>query len=199
MEWVGEEVMAMAYDYPIPGFKNETVNTLRLWAAKSTRAFNLEYFNSGDYLKAVEDKDNSESISKVLYPNDQYIAGKELRLKQQYFFVCATLQDIIRRFKRSRRTFKEFADKVAIQLNDTHPSVAIPELMRLFVDEHGLVWEDAWEITKRTFAYTNHTVLPEALETWSEGLFGNLLPQASSDYKRDRPKVPRSGGKGFPR
>ena len=178
MEWIdGDEVMAMAYDYPIPGFRNETVNTLRLWAAKSTRDFNLDYFNSGNYLKAVEDKDKSENISKVLYPPDQYTAGKELRLKQQYFFVCATLRDILRRYKKFRRTYSEFPDKVAVQLNDTHPSIAIAELMRLLVDEDGVLWDDAWEITKRTFAYTNHTVLPEALETWTEGIFGNLLPR----------------------
>ncbi|MDR2018581.1 MAG: glycogen/starch/alpha-glucan phosphorylase [Syntrophobacterales bacterium] len=178
MEWMdGDEVMAMAYDYPIPGFQNETVNTLRLWAAKSTRDFNLDYFNSGNYLKAVEDKGKSENISKVLYPPDQYIAGKELRLKQQYFFVCATLSDIVRRYKKYRRTYNEFPSKVAVQLNDTHPSLAIAELMRLLVDEGGVLWEDAWEITKKTFAYTNHTVLPEALETWTEGIFGNLLPR----------------------
>jgi len=178
MEWIdGDEVMAMAYDYPIPGFKNETVNTLRLWAAKSTRDFNLDYFNSGNYLMAVEDKDKSENISKVLYPPDQYTAGKELRLKQQYFFVCATLRDILRRYKKFRRNYNDFPDKVAVQLNDTHPSIAIAELMRLFVDEDGLLWDDAWEITKKTFAYTNHTVLPEALETWTEGIFGNLLPR----------------------
>ncbi|MBA4417310.1 MAG: glycogen phosphorylase [Syntrophus sp. (in: bacteria)] len=178
MKWVdGDEIMAMAYDYPVPGFQNKTVNTLRLWSAKSTRDFNFDYFNSGDYLKAVEDKNNSENISKVLYPSDQYNVGKELRLKQQYFFVCATLQDIIRRFRKFHPNYKEFPDKVAVQLNDTHPSIAIAELMRLLVDEDGLIWEDAWEITKKTFAYTNHTVLPEALETWTKGIFGNLLPR----------------------
>ncbi|MCX5813002.1 MAG: glycogen/starch/alpha-glucan phosphorylase [Proteobacteria bacterium] len=178
MKWVGgEEVMAMAYDYPVPGFRNETVNTLRLWSAKSSRDFNLEYFNSGDYIGAVEDKSHSESISKVLYPSDQYEAGKELRLKQQYFFVCATLNDIIRRYKKFHQDYKEFPDQVAIQLNDTHPSIAIAELMRILVDENRIVWDEAWDITKNTFGYTNHTVLPEALETWSEGLFSNLLPR----------------------
>lgn len=178
MKWMGgDEVMAMAYDYPVPGFRNETVNTLRLWAAKSTRDFNLEYFNSGDYIGAVEDKSNSESISKVLYPGDQYAAGKELRLKQQYFFVSATLKDIVRRYKKFHKDYKEFPDKVAIQLNDTHPSIAIAELMRILVDEDGFLWDDAWAITTKTFGYTNHTVLPEALETWSEGLFSNLLPR----------------------
>ncbi|MCX5816953.1 MAG: glycogen/starch/alpha-glucan phosphorylase [Proteobacteria bacterium] len=178
MKWVGgDEVMAMAYDYPIPGFRNKTVNTLRLWAAKSTRDFNLEYFNSGDYIRAVQDKNSSEVISKVLYPSDQYAAGKELRLKQQYFFVSATLKDIIRRYKKYHQSYNEFPENVAVQLNDTHPSIAIPELMRIFVDDDGLDWDDAWEITSKTFGYTNHTVLPEALETWSEGLFGYLLPR----------------------
>jgi len=177
-EWIGgEEVMAMAYDYPIPGFKNETVNTLRLWAAKSIREFNLEFFNSGDYMKAVEERFSSENISKVLYPSDQYEAGKELRLKQQYFFVSATLKDIIRRYKKFHRRYDDFPVKVAIQLNDTHPSVAIPELMRILVDEERIVWDDAWEITTKTFGYTNHTVLPEALEVWPEGLFAYLLPR----------------------
>lgn len=178
MKWVGgDEVMAMAYDYPIPGFRNKTVNTLRLWAAKSTRDFNLEYFNSGDYIRAVQDKNSSEVISKVLYPSDQYAAGKELRLKQQYFFVSATLKDIIRRYKKYHQSYNEFPENVAVQLNDTHPSIAIPELMRIFVDDDGLDWDDAREITSKTFGYTNHTVLPEALETWSEGLFGYLLPR----------------------
>ncbi len=178
MQWADtEDVMAMAYDYPVPGFKNDTVNTLRLWAAKSSREFNLEYFNSGDYVKAVEDKTASENISKVLYPDDQSFAGKELRLKQQYFFVSATLRDIIRRYKKFHEKYDEFPDKVAIQLNDTHPSIAIPELMRILVDEDDLEWDDAWNITTKSFAYTNHTILPEALETWSEGLMGHLLPR----------------------
>jgi starch phosphorylase len=178
MKWVGgDEVMAMAFDYPIPGFRNQTVNTLRLWSAKSSRDFNLEYFNSGDYFGAVEDKSHSESISKVLYPSDQYEAGKELRLKQQYFFVSATLKDIIRRYKKFHQSYKEFPDKVAVQLNDTHPSIAIPELMRILVDDDRIYWDDAWAITQKTFGYTNHTVLPEALETWSEGLFSHLLPR----------------------
>ncbi|MCX7966620.1 MAG: glycogen/starch/alpha-glucan phosphorylase [Syntrophorhabdaceae bacterium] len=178
MEWVdAEDVMAMAYDYPVPGFRNNTVNTLRLWAAKATRDFNLEYFNSGDYIKAVEDKFSSENISKVLYPNDQSMAGKELRLKQQYFFVSATLKDILRRYKKTYRTFRNFPEKVAIQLNDTHPSIAIAELMRILVDEENLPWDTAWNITTKVFAYTNHTVLPEALEIWPVSLFAWLLPR----------------------
>ena len=176
--WVEtDDILAMAYDYPVPGYRNDFVNTLRLWAAKSTRDFNLEYFNSGDYVKAVEDKNNSENISKVLYPNDYSLAGKELRLKQQYFFVAATLGDVLRRYKKFHDAYDAFPQKVAIQLNDTHPSIAIPELMRILVDEEGLEWEDAWAITARTTSYTNHTVLPEALETWSEELVGHLLPR----------------------
>jgi len=178
MDWVDtEDVMAMAYDYPVPGFRSNTVNTLRLWAAKATREFNLEYFNSGDYIKAVEDKFSSENISKVLYPNDQSMAGKELRLKQQYFFVSATLKDILRRYKKTHRTYRNLPEKVAIQLNDTHPSISIAELMRILVDEENLSWDNAWSITTKTFAYTNHTVLPEALETWPESLFASLLPR----------------------
>ena len=176
--WVEtDEILAMAYDYPVPGYRNAFVNTLRLWAAKSTRDFNLEYFNSGDYVKAVEDKNSSENISKVLYPNDYSLAGKELRLKQQYFFVAATLGDVLRRYKKFHDTFAAFPEKVAVQLNDTHPTIAIPELMRIFVDEEGLEWDDAWEITSKTIGYTNHTILPEALETWSEDLVGHLLPR----------------------
>jgi glycogen phosphorylase len=178
MQWVDtEEVMAMAYDYPVPGYKNETVNNLRLWAAKSTREFNLDYFNSGDYIKAVQDKTVSENISKVLYPDDKSTAGKELRLKQQYFFVSATLRDIIRRHLKFHSRFDGFPEKVAIQLNDTHPSIAIPELMRILIDENDLEWDDAWKVTEKSFSYTNHTILPEALETWSEGLMGHLLPR----------------------
>ncbi len=177
-EWVDtEEVMAMAYDYPIPGYKNDVVNTLRLWAAKSTREFDLEYFNSGDYIRAVEDKSMSENISKVLYPDDRSVMGKELRLKQEYFFVSATLKDIVRRYKKTHRTYLAFPEKVAIQLNDTHPSIAIAELMRILVDEENIPWERAFEITKRTFAYTNHTVLPEALEVWPEEILERLLPR----------------------
>ncbi len=177
-QWVDtDEIMAMAYDYPIPGYRNEVVNTLRLWAAKSTRDFDFQYFNSGDYVKAVEDKNNSENISKVLYPNDLSFAGKELRLKQQYFFVAATLSDIMRRYKKFHLNFNALPEKVAIQLNDTHPSISIAELMRILIDEEGLSWDVAQKITMNTFGYTNHTILPEALETWPEGLLGNLLPR----------------------
>src|SRR5690606_30898191 len=156
---------------------NRPVNTLRLWAARATEEFDLADFIRGDYLAAVAAKGESETISKVLYPPDDTGSGKALRIKQQYFFVSATLQDIILRYKRERKTFTDFPDKVQIQLNDTHPAVAIPELMRLLMDEEGLGWNASWDIARRTFAYTNHTVLPEALESWSIDLFGRLLPR----------------------
>lgn len=185
-KWVNTQVIfALPYDNPIPGYKNNVVNTLRLWSAKSPVDFNLKFFNDGDYIQAVIDRNLAENISRVLYPNDNFFEGKELRLKQEYFMVAATLQDIIRRFKSAkfgtrastRNSFEEFPDKVAIQLNDTHPSLAIPELMRLLVDVEGLSWDQAWDITTRTCAYTNHTVLPEALERWPVSLFQNILPR----------------------
>jgi len=179
IEWVdAEEVWAMAYDTPVVGYGNGTVNTLRLWSARSSREFDLASFNAGEYVRAVEDKNRSENISKVLYPPDDRYAGKELRLKQQYFFVSATLQDLIRRFGKHReRRWEELPERVAVQLNDTHPVLAIPELMRVLVDQHGLEWEPAWEITQKVFGYTNHTVLPEALERWSLDQIGRLLPR----------------------
>lgn len=177
-QWVGtEEVMAMAYDTPIPGYGNNTVNNMRLWSAKSTREFDLSYFNEGNYIKAVEEKNESENLSRVLYPDDTTTMGRELRLKQQYFFVSATLQDILYRYRKHHNGFAKFPDKVAIQLNDTHPAIAIPELMRLFLDVHKLCWDEAWDVCKRTFAYTNHTVMPEALETWPVDLIAYLLPR----------------------
>ncbi len=177
-KWIeSEEVQAMAYDVPVAGFENHTVNNLRLWSAKPDKSFDFQLFNDGDYIQAVEETMRSGTISKVLYPNDQGFSGKELRLKQQYFFVAASLQDIIRRYKAHSETFDAFPELVAIQLNDTHPSIAIPELMRIFVDEEGLEWEKAWGITTQVFAYTNHTVLPEALERWSVDLMGRLLPR----------------------
>ncbi|HKJ23065.1 MAG TPA: glycogen/starch/alpha-glucan family phosphorylase, partial [Gammaproteobacteria bacterium] len=176
--WVDtSEVMAMAYDSPIPGFDTNTANNLRLWSAKSSRDFDLRLFNQGNYIEAVEDKNESENISKVLYPNDSNTNGKELRLKQQYFFVCASLQDILHRHKKFHDSFDQLPDKVAIQLNDTHPSIAIPELMRLLIDLHRLDWDHAWHITERVFAYTNHTLMPESLEAWPVDLFERLLPR----------------------
>ena len=177
--WVDtQEVWAMAYDTPVAGFSNDTVNTLRLWSAKSSRDFDLRVFNQGNYVSAVQDKTESENISKVLYPPDDQHAGRELRLKQQYFFVSATLQDVMRRFlKFGPRDFHDLPNKVAIQLNDTHPVTGIPELMRILIDEHELPWDEAWALTQRVFGYTNHTVLPEALERWSVDLFRRLLPR----------------------
>lgn len=177
-DWVDtDDVLAVAYDVPIPGYKVKNVNNLRLWQAKAVSDFEFSDFNKGNYVEAVAKKNDSEIISKVLYPNDTYVEGKFLRLKQQYFFVSATLQDIIRKFKINHDSFEEFPDKVCIQLNDTHPVVAIPELMRILIDQERMGWEKAWDITTRTFAYTNHTVVPEALEEWNETIFGELLPR----------------------
>ncbi len=176
--WVDtEDVMAVAWDIPVPGYKVDNVNNLRLWQATATDEFDLEYFNSGDYVKAVEKKNISENISKVLYPNDNMHLGRILRLKQEYFFVSATLQDIFAQWKQDHDSFSELPDKVAIQLNDTHPAIAIPEMLRILIDEERLGFEKAWEITRRCFSYTNHTILPEALERWSVSLFEELLPR----------------------
>ncbi|XP_078001241.1 glycogen phosphorylase, muscle form-like [Glandiceps talaboti] len=185
-KWVNTQVVfAMPYDTPVPGYDNNCVNTMRLWSAKAPNSFHLKFFNDGDYIQAVCDRNLAENISRVLYPNDNFFEGKELRLKQQYFMVAATLQDIIRRFKSSkfgcrspvRTTFDTFHEKVAIQLNDTHPSLAIPELMRILVDIEGLDWEKAWDVTQKTCAYTNHTLLPEALERWPVSMLESLLPR----------------------
>ncbi len=179
VRWVDADVVwAMAYDTPVAGYGNDTVNTLRLWSAKSSREFDLGSFNAGEYVRAVEDKTRTENISKVLYPRDDQYAGKELRLKQQYFFVSATLQDVLRRFlKFGPRRWSDLPEKVAVQLNDTHPVLAIPELMRVLVDEHDLPWVEAWGLTQAVFGYTNHTVLPEALERWPADLLRRLLPR----------------------
>ena len=177
-QWVdAEEVMAMAYDIPVPGYEAKAVNNLRLWAAKSTREFNLRYFNQGNYIEAVRDKNDSENLSKVLYPSDSTANGKELRFRQEYFFVCASLQDIIARFRKGHSNFDLLPDYVAIQMNDTHPAMAVAELMRILLDEHHYDWDRAWDITVKTCAYTNHTLMSEALETWSVELFGRLLPR----------------------
>jgi len=176
--WVDtQDVNALAYDIPIPGYGTNTVNNLRLWEAKATSSFNFQDFNTGNYVAAVAGKTDSETISKVLYPNDTIDKGKFLRLKQQYFFVSATLQDIIRKYKINHNTFDKFAEKTAIQLNDTHPVIAIPDLMRILIDDEGLEWDKAWDLTVKTFSYTNHTVVPEALEEWSESIMGELLPR----------------------
>ena len=176
--WIDtEDVIALPYDIPIPGYGVNNVNTLRLWSARAADEFNLQYFKDGDYIGACQDKISSENISKVLYPNDNNVSGKELRLKQQYFFTSASLQDIIRRYLQSNKDFSAFPDKVAIQLNDTHPSITIVELMRLLMDEHKMGWNEAWDITTRTFAYTNHTLMPEALEKWPVSMMKKLLPR----------------------
>ncbi len=176
--WVDTaDILAVPYDMPIAGFKTDIVNTLRLWSARSSEEFDFEYFNKGDYEKAVYDKVSSESISKVLYPNDNLLRGKELRLKQEYFFTAASISDIIRRFKSENSDFKTLPDKAAIQLNDTHPGLAIVELMRVLIDLEGLNWNTAWDITVNTFAYTNHTVMPEALEQWPVPMIERMLPR----------------------
>ncbi len=179
--WVNaENVMALACDIPVPGYGNNTVLNMRLWSARSSYELDFDCFQTGDYAKAVTDKVQSETISKVLYPSDDASAGKELRFKQEYFFVSATIQDIIRRYKKGnaeKLKFENFADKVAIQLNDTHPAIAIAELMRVLVDVEGLHWGEAWDITIKTFGYTNHTILPEALEKWPVELIGRILPR----------------------
>ncbi|RDW79616.1 alpha-1,4 glucan phosphorylase [Coleophoma cylindrospora] len=174
----GEIVKATAFDVPIPGYSTPTTNNLRLWSSKAASGeFDFQKFNSGDYESSVADQQRAETISAVLYPNDNLERGKELRLKQQYFWVAASLYDIVRRFKKSKRAWREFPDQVAIQLNDTHPTLAIVELQRILIDLEGLEWDEAWSIVSQTFGYTNHTVLPEALEKWSVPLFQNLLPR----------------------
>jgi len=185
--WYNTEVVyACAHDIPVPGYGEHSVcNTMRFWSAKSTKDFDLDYFQKGDYISAVLDRNMSENITRVLYPNDNFFEGKELRLKQEYLMVAATMHDIIRRYKKAefgstrsvRESFDMFPDKVAIQLNDTHPAFAVPELMRVLVDEEKLSWEKAWDISVRTFAYTNHTVLPEALERWPVELIQKVLPR----------------------
>lgn len=177
-QWVDtQDVLAVACDYPVPGYRNRTVNTLRLWTARATEEFDLSYFIRSDYTAALQAKIQGEAISKVLYPPDDTSAGKELRLKQQHFFVSATLQDLIRRHQADGQTLGNLPERAQIQMNDTHPALAVPELMRLLMDEHGFEWKAAWDIVTGTLAYTNHTVLPEALETWSIDLFGRLLPR----------------------
>jgi starch phosphorylase len=170
-------VHGVPYDTPIAGFGTNTVHTLRLWSARASEQFDLKVFNDGDYRRAVERKTLDESVSKVLYPNDQSVEGRELRFKQQYFFVCCSVHDIVRRYTKRHAQFESFPDKVAIQLNDTHPAITIVELMRILVDREGLNWDRAWELTTASVGYTNHTLLPEALEQWPVELFEKLLPR----------------------
>jgi starch phosphorylase len=176
--WVGgRKVLGIPFDIPIAGYNATTVNTLRLWQARASEEFDFALFNDGDYEASVVEKNNSEVISKVLYPNDQNQAGKELRLKQEYFFVACSIADIVRRYLDAHGNFDAFPDKVAIQLNDTHPAIAIAELMRVLIDEKRVNWDKAWEMTVATFGYTNHTLLSEALERWPVSLFERLLPR----------------------
>jgi starch phosphorylase len=178
VEWVPERVvLGVAYDTPILGYRVGTANMLRLWQAQAVESFDFQAFNVGDYERAVYEKVHSENITKVLYPNDETSRGKALRLQQQYFFVSCSLRDMARIHAQRSANLAGFHEKYAVQLNDTHPSIAVAELMRLLVDEHAMDWDPAWDITRRTFAYTNHTLLPEALETWSLDLFGRLLPR----------------------
>ncbi|MEB5920586.1 glycogen/starch/alpha-glucan phosphorylase [Franconibacter daqui] len=178
VEWVpGRQVKGVAYDVPVQGYRVNTCNVLRLWKSEAVESFDFDDFNAGDYYEAVEEKVVSETLSKVLYPNDEPESGKRLRLAQQYFFVSCALQDMLRLMEVSHTPVERFADRFAAQLNDTHPSIAVAELMRLLIDERLLSWEDAWSITQRTFAYTNHTLLPEALETWSLPLMQSMLPR----------------------
>ena len=177
-QWVNtKEIIGIPYDLPIVGYGAKTVNFLRLWESKASEQLDFQIFNQGGYVEAVREKAMGETISKVLYPNDETESGKELRLVQQYFFVSCSLQDIIRRFNKKERHWDEFPKLAVIQLNDTHPAVAIPELMRIFLDVEHLSWDISWSLVQQTFAYTNHTLLPEALETWSEGLFAKVLPR----------------------
>jgi len=176
--WVDtKRVIGIAYDLPVVGYGGRTVNTLRLWSAKSAEEFDLDDFNRGEYVEAVANKVLAENLTKVLYPDDTVFAGKELRLKQEYFFVACTIQDIVRRFKSDGNTWESFPDKVFLQLNDTHPALVIPELMRILMDREGLEWDQAWRISTASTGYTNHTILPEALEKWPIPMFQRLLPR----------------------
>ncbi len=172
-----ESVLAIPYDMPIVGYGNRVVNTLRVWDAKAITDFHLDSFDRGDYHKAVEQENLAKLIVDVLYPNDNHYAGKELRLKQQYFFISASLQVILDKYKKKHEDIRKLHEKVIIQMNDTHPTVAVPELMRLLIDEEGLTWEEAWDVTTKTCAYTNHTIMSEALEKWPVDLFSRLLPR----------------------
>jgi len=203
VRWVPNRVVkGVAYDTPILGYRVNTCNTLRLWKAEACESFDFEAFNVGDYYGAVDEKLYSENITKVLYPNDEPIAGKQLRLEQQYFFVSCSLQDMIRMHLLRGKSLDTFHEKYAVQLNDTHPSIAVAELMRLLMDEHQMEWDKAWGITRNTFAYTNHTLLPEALEKWSLPLFRSVLPRHleiiyeinQRFLKKVRMRHPRDGG-----
>ncbi len=170
-------VLGVPNDMPVAGYNGEAVNFLRLFTARASEDFDIEIFNRGDYIRAVEQKIGTENISRVLYPSDSVVAGKELRLLQEYFLVACAVHDIVRRYLGEYENFDQFGEKVAIQMNDTHPALAVAELMRIFIDDHGLEWDNAWELTQKTLAYTNHTLLPEALEKWSLPLLEHVLPR----------------------
>ena len=172
-----QSVLAVPYDMPIVGYNNSVVDTLMIWDAEPANGFNLQSFDEGDYSKAVEQENLARNLVEVLYPNDNHVKGKELRLKQQYFFVSASIQRALERFKKHHTDLSLFPDKVTLQMNDTHPTVAVAELMRILIDEEGLSWDAAWDITKRTVAYTNHTIMAEALEKWPIEIFQRLLPR----------------------
>lgn len=177
-DWVDtHDVLAVAYDTIIPGYGTQATNTLRLWSARATEEIDLSAFNRGNYMGAVESKNQSENVSRVLYPDDSTPSGRELRLHQEYFFCSASVQDLLRRYLRSHKTFDQLSEKVSIHLNDTHPVLAVPELMRLLLDEHGLAWDEAWAHTQKVFSYTNHTLMHEALETWPVEMLGRILPR----------------------
>lgn len=178
LRWVDtQDVQAMAYDTIIPGYATQATNTLRLWSAKASEEIDLSAFNKGDYFAAVEDKNHSENVSRVLYPDDSTPSGRELRLRQEYFFISASLQDLVRRYLSTHVNFDQLADKVAIHLNDTHPVLAVPELLRILLDDHHLPWSQAWGLAQKIFSYTNHTLMQEALETWPIGMMSRVLPR----------------------
>lgn len=172
-----QSVRAIPYDLPVVGYNNNVVNTLRIWDAEAINDFQLDSFDKGDYHKAVEQENLARTIVEVLYPNDNHMAGKELRLKQQYFFISASVQTAIQKYKKNHGDIRKLYEKITFQMNDTHPTVAVPELMRILMDEEGLTWDEAWEVTTRTCAYTNHTIMAEALEKWPIELFSRLLPR----------------------
>ena len=193
--WVDSKiVVGVPNDMPVAGYGGETVNFLRLFTARASEDFDIEIFNRGDYIRAVEQKIASENISRVLYPSDSVLSGKELRLNQEYFLVACALRDLLRHYMSTHAGFDDLPAKVAIQMNDTHPSLCVAELMRLLVDENLLDWDHAWELTVATLGYTNHTLLPEALEKWPVSLMERVLPRHTGDHLRHQPPVPAHGG-----
>ena len=177
----------MPYDLPVVGYNNNVVNTLRIWDAEAIDTFNLDSFDKGDYQKAVEQQNLARTICEVLYPNDNHMAGKELRLKQQYFFVSASVQRAVAKYMEKHDDIRKIYEKVCFQLNDTHPTVTVSELMRILVDDYGLEWDEAWSITNKTCAYTNHTIMSEALEKWRTRAVLKTASSYLSDYRGDQP------------